>query len=110
MRVHLIKTRTVEEFAAKHASARKSFEEWLYKIKQADWATPQDIKKTFASADILGKGSNRAVFDVGGNNYRIICEYKFGNNYVHVFVCWIGTHAEYDKLCAEGRQYTVHDY
>ena len=27
-----------------------------------------------------------------------------------VMECWIGTHAEYDKLCKQNKQYTVFDY
>ena len=65
------------------------------------------MKQTFGSVDILGKGSQRAVFNVGGNNYRIICKYQFGKTRVHLFVCWIGTHAEYNKLCNDERRYSI---
>lgn len=68
------------------------------------------MKRTFGSLDLLGKGSSRAVFNVGGNNYRIICKYRFGITMVHLFVTWIGTHAEYTKLCDQGKQYTVEQY
>jgi len=74
-------------------------------LKIADWNTPADIKKTFASADLLGNGSNRVVFDVGGNKFRIICKYSFGETQVHLYVKWIGTHAAYSTLCASGKQY-----
>jgi HigB_toxin, RelE-like toxic component of a toxin-antitoxin system len=59
---------------------------------------------------LLGRGSNRVVFDIGGSNYRMICKYAFGEKQVHLFICWIGTHAEYDKLCAGREQYTVTNY
>ena len=57
-----------------------------------------------------GNGSNRVVFDVGGNNYRVICKYWFGITRVHLYVKWIGTHAEYDKICALRKQYNVNEY
>jgi len=79
-------------------------------IKNADWETANEILGTFRSADLLGKGTNRIIFDVGGNNYRILCKYQFGEGMVHLFVLWIGTHAEYDKLCAEEKQYTIEQY
>ncbi|WP_424964445.1 type II toxin-antitoxin system HigB family toxin [Ekhidna sp.] len=41
---------------------------WLEVLRHADWNEPGDIKKTFAKADLLGGGSNRVVFDIGGNN------------------------------------------
>lgn len=110
MKVHLIKAKTVRSFAKDHAPSIQSFEEWIQKIKSADWETSRDMKQTFGSVDLLGKGSSRAVFDVGGNNYRIICKYQFGVTMVHLFVTWIGTHAEYTKLCDQGKQYTIEQY
>ncbi len=110
MRVNLIKQKTIRDFVLENARSKVSFEDWLVKIKFADWQTPEDIKKTFNSADFFGKGSNRIVFDIAGNNYRIICKYGFGENEVHLFVCWIGTHAQYTKLCHRNEQYTVNIY
>ena len=110
MRVHLIKEKTIEDFVLDHARSRPSFQDWTNKVRYADWNTPTDIKSTFGSADFLGKGSNRVIFNVGGNNYRLIGKYHFGKKFVHLFVCWIGTHREYDQLCGNNEQYTVNDY
>lgn len=112
MKVHLIKAKTVRGYAKKHSGSVASFENWINKVKKADWEIPQDMMQTFATTtiDILGKGSSRVMFDVGGNNYRILCKYQFGKKMVHLFVLWIGTHAEYDKLCANGKQYTIEKY
>jgi mRNA interferase HigB len=110
MRVHVIKAKTVREFALNHASSIRSFEQWIDMIRYADWETPDDIKQTFASADILGRGSNRVVFNVQGNHFRIICKYQFGETMVHLFVTWIGTHSEYTELCKKGKQYTIEQY
>jgi mRNA interferase HigB len=110
MKVHLIRKETIENFARQNARSRVSFEEWLTKLKYADWNKPADIIATFGSADLLGNNSNRVVFDIAGNNYRMICKYAFGDKQVHLFVCWIGTHAEYSKLCKLNEQYTVNDY
>jgi mRNA interferase HigB len=110
MNIHLIKEKTIRAFAAQNAASKNSFEDWLSKIRRADWEKPTDVNKTFRTADLLGKGSLRIVFDIGGNNYRMICKYSFGESEVHLFVCWIGTHAEYDKICAEGKQYSINVY
>lgn len=107
MRVHLIKRQTIEQFVAKNARGRSSFQNWLTAIRFADWNKPEDIRKTFGAADLLGNGSERVVFDLAGNNYRLICKYAFGEKQVHLFVCWIGTHAEYSKLCADNQQYLI---
>lgn len=110
MKVHLIKKQTIEDYALGQARSRVSFGIWLSALSGADWNKPEDIKATFGSADILGKSSSRAVFNIGGNNYRMICKYAFGRKQVHLFVCWIGTHAEYDELCDKEEQYTVENF
>jgi len=110
MKVHLIKKDTIEEYAIANARSRPSFRLWLLTVSGADWNDPEDILDTFGSTDLLGNGSSRAVFDIAGNNYRMICHYVFGDKQVHLFVCWIGTHAEYTKLCKENKQYSVSIY
>jgi mRNA interferase HigB len=110
MKIHLIKKQTLEEFAKLQPRSKSSLEDWTEKLKLADWQLPGDMKFTYNTADLLGKSSNRVVFDIGGNNYRMICKYVFGTKQVHLFVCWLGTHAEYDKVCKQGEQYTINLY
>jgi len=110
MKVHLIKKQAIEDYVQKNVRSRASFVVWLSMIKRADWNEPNEIISTFNSADILGRGSDRVVFNIGGNNYRLICKYHFGNTKVHLFVKWISSHAEYTKLCNDGKQYEVNAY
>ena len=93
-----------------NARSKPSFKEWLSALKTADWKKADDIQSTYSSSDLLGRGSNRVVFDIGGNKYRMICKYAFGEKMVHVFICWMGTHAEYDKLNKENKQYIICKY
>ena len=78
MKVHLIKKQTIEDYVISNARSRSSFNVWLTTVKYADWSQPKDILQSYGSSDLLGKGSNRVVFDIGGNNYRMICKYIFG--------------------------------
>jgi len=110
MRVHLIRKETVTGYVQRNARSKPSFAAWLTTVKYADWDMPSDIKDTFGAADLIGGGTNRVVFDVGGNNYRMICKYAFGEKQVHLFICWIGTHTEYDELCRRNEQYTIMNY
>jgi mRNA interferase HigB len=103
MKTHLIKKWTIEQYASLHAGSKSSLTLWLAIVKRCDWNSPQDILGTFASADLLGNGCDRVIFDIGGNKYRMICHYVFGENEVHLF-------AEYTKLCKSNKQYTVSDY
>ncbi|HYE54458.1 MAG TPA: type II toxin-antitoxin system HigB family toxin [Chitinophagaceae bacterium] len=104
MKVHLIKVQTINDYCLSNPASRAGFEEWLGRLKFAEWQLPEDIFATFGSADLLGKGSNRVVFDIAGNAYRMICKFKFGPTMVHLSIKWIGTHAEYDKLCGYGKK------
>ena len=110
MKAHLIKKQTIEGYVKENAQSKSSFAIWLSIIKRVEWNKPNDIIFTFNSADILGNDSERIVFNIGGNKYRMICCYHFGKDRVHLFVKWIGTHAAYPKLCNEGKQYTVNVY
>ena len=110
MKVHLIRKETIEDFVHENARSRPSFEEFMEKLKNADWEKPTDMKETFSATDLLGKGSNRVVFNIGGNSYRMICKYAFGANKVHLFICWMGTHSAYTRLCDDKLQYTASEY
>ncbi|SHI96093.1 mRNA interferase HigB [Tangfeifania diversioriginum] len=110
MKVHLIKQATIEAFTKENSLNKGPFNSWVQIIKYANWNKPQDIVTTFNSADILGKSSNRVVFNIAGNKYRLICKYYFGKSQVHLFIKWIGTHAEYTSLCKNGNQFTVENY
>lgn len=108
MRVHVIKWKSVEEFVTTHVRSKVSFESFKEKIKHSDWNSTNDIQSTFKSADMIK--NDRIVFNIGGNNFRIICTYWFGPNMVHLYLKWIGTHAEYTKLCNKNFQYTIDEY
>jgi len=110
MKIHLIKKESIELYIVANARSRSSFTEFLEKARYADWEKPTDIKSTFTTADLLGKSSNRVVFNIGGNTYRMICKYAFGDKQVHLFICWIGIHAEYTALCNEQLQYKISNY
>ncbi len=110
MRVHLIKMQTIESYILSNSQSKSGFLNWNSILRRADWNEPKDIISAYNSADILGNGTNRVVFNIGGNKYRMICEYFFGFKKVHLYVTWIGTHAEYTKLCRQGLQYKISDY
>lgn len=110
MRVRLIKKKTIANYVLRNANSRNPFDLWIDKLKSADWQNTNDIKETYGSADLIGKRSNRVVFNIGGNNYRMICKYHFGRSYVHLFINWMGTHAKYTELCTAELQYTINLY
>jgi mRNA interferase HigB len=93
-----------------HPDSFVSLNEWMNKVKVSNWRKPDDIRNTFATADLLGNNCSRVIFNIGGNKYRLIVKYYFGEKQVHLFICWIGTHADYNKLCKKEKQYNIHIY
>jgi mRNA interferase HigB len=110
MRIHLVRKETIELYCYRNAGSRQPFSEWLSKIKFAGWEIPEDIMKTFPSADLLGRGTCRIIFDIGGNKYRMIAKFWFDVSKLHLYIKWIGTHAEYTGLCRRNGQYIVDSY
>ena len=60
----------------------------------ARWASPQDVQNRYANASIVS--NNRVVFNIKGNDYRLIVAIAYQMQYV--YVKFIGTHADYDKV------------
>lgn len=80
-----------------HADAKEPLLAWHRHALRADWSRPQDVKADFGSASILRDG--RAVFNIGGNKYRLVVWINYP--YRVVYVRFIGTHAEYDRIDAQ---------
>jgi len=110
VRIHLVKERTVFEYIDSNPDSASGLRNWLIILNGSNWNLPSDILKSSNSADIIGKGTNRVVFNIGGNKFRCICTYSFGSKFVHLFINWIGTHSEYDKICNDKLQYTISIY
>jgi mRNA interferase HigB len=80
-----------------HADTREPLMAWYRQVRVADWAKPADVKRANGSASILNDG--RAVFDIAGNKYRIVVWINYP--YRVVYVRFIGTHRQYDKIDAQ---------
>jgi mRNA interferase HigB len=97
--VRIISTATLKSFYLQptYRQAEQPIKVWVAVTKAASWNNPPDVKKSFNSADILK--NNRVVFDLGGNKYRLIAKISFAVGIV--YVRFIGTHTQYDKIDAD---------
>ena len=91
--MRIISFAAIRNFIAKHADADVALRDWYKKTEKSDWASLSDVKDTFNSADYVG--NDRYVFNIKGNNYRLVAMILFAAK--KVFIRWIGTHKEYDK-------------
>jgi mRNA interferase HigB len=87
----------VEEFARKHADARKSISTWKFTVKKAIWESKQDVLNDFPKAKMIA--NNRARFEIVHNVYRLIIKIDYDDRIVEVR--FIGTHNEYDRIDPE---------
>jgi mRNA interferase HigB len=95
--MHVISRRTLITFWKAHADVEGSLRAWYAEAKSAIWKTPDDIKQRYRSADFLA--SNRDVFNIKGNDYRLVVKIHYNTG--RLYIRFVGTHAEYDKIDAE---------
>lgn len=70
---------------------------WYRHALRADWAEPSDVKQDMRNASILRDG--RVVFNIAGNKYRLVVWINYA--YRLVYIRFIGTHAQYDRIDAQ---------
>jgi len=95
--VRIIAISTLRQFWEVHTDAEEPIKAWYQEARDADWATPHQVKAMYRNANVLG--DNRIVFNIAGNKYRLIV--KFNYPYRIGYVRFIGTHTEYDRINAE---------
>lgn len=83
----------LENFARKHSDVRSQIDAWIEEAEDAEWQTPNDVKKRYVSVSFLA--NNRIIFNLKGNKYRLDVKISFKNQII--LVVRIGTHAEYSS-------------
>jgi mRNA interferase HigB len=98
--MRIIARRTLREFVAKlkgrkdQPALKTALDAWFAETSRAHWASSADVKRRYASASTVG--GDRVVFNIKGNDYRLVVAIDYEKSIV--WVKWIGTHAEYDKI------------
>jgi mRNA interferase HigB len=93
----VVAKRTLKELWETHAASEQYLKTWYDTVLKADWKTPHDVKQAYANASILK--NNRIVFNIKGNDFRLVAKFNFKLQWV--FIRFVGTHEEYDKIDAE---------
>ena len=95
-KVRIISRKVLREFTIKHPQAEQGVDTWYKRVNRISWTTPADVKRDYGTADILP--DNRIVFNINGNNFRLIVRINYHRQ--SVYIRFIGTHAEYDRINA----------
>ena len=94
--MRVISKSTLRDFWIRHSDSEQALKSWYNEADKSAWRSPNDIKEDYPSASILA--DNRIVFNIKGNNYRLIVKINYA--YQMVWIRFVGTHAEYDKIDA----------
>jgi len=84
----------LDNYASKHSDIANALQKWVNIIEEISWKSHAELKFYFPTADYVG--NNRYVFNIKGNNYRIVAVVVFISGILKIR--FIGTHAEYSKI------------
>ena len=77
-----------------HAALKAALDAWFDEVRKARWRSTAEVKRLYATASIVT--ADRLVFNIKGNDYRLVTSVDFEKGIV--WIKWIGTHKEYDKI------------
>jgi len=97
--MRIIARRTLRQFVESRAGhkdqpALKALDAWFDEVRKASWRSTADVKRLYASASIVG--ADRIVFNIKGNDYRLVVAVDFEKAIVSIK--WLGTHRDYDRI------------
>ncbi len=95
--MHVISRKTLTDFGKKYPDAVQALNAWFYEAEAASWKTSAELKEKYRSASIIN--AERVVFNICGNKYRLVIRINYASG--AVFVRFVGTHREYDKIKVE---------
>ena len=88
----------IKEFIARYPLSANALNKWYEEVKNSDWSNFNEVKKTWNTCDFIG--NDRYVFDISGNNYRLIAMIHFKRR--TLYIRKILTHNEYTELNKKG--------
>jgi len=95
--LRVIAKKTLRDFWTKHPDCEQQLKAWYKEAEDAKWKGPNEIRRDYPSASFLE--DNRVVFNIKGNHYRLIVKVNYA--YSMVWIRFVGTHAQYDKIDAK---------
>lgn len=94
--MRIISKKILREFWENHSDSKQQLLSWYRETNDAIWTNPNHIKLIYPSASFLA--NNRVIFNIKGNTYRLIVKVSYAQQIV--WIRFIGTHAQYDKIDA----------
>lgn len=95
--MHVISRKKLCDFWAIHPDAAEALKAWFHEVEAASWKNSAELKGKYGTASIIN--AERVVFNICGNKYRLISRINYLSK--TVFIRFVGTHREYDRVNAE---------
>ncbi|MEZ5289826.1 MAG: type II toxin-antitoxin system HigB family toxin [Vicinamibacterales bacterium] len=95
--MRIIAKKALRDFWGRHPDAEGPLLAWYREAEAESWDSPAKVKQKYGSASIVA--NNRVVFNIKGNTYRLVVKVNYGVRIV--FIRFVGTHAEYDRINVE---------
>jgi len=95
--MRVIAVKTLKFYARKKKDAEQPLFAWYQEVSKAHWKNHNELKQQVGNASIIGE--KRVVFNIHGNKYRLIVDIEYRLQII--FIVWLGTHNEYDKIDAK---------
>jgi len=92
--LRVIAKKILREFWEKYPDSEEQLKSWFQEAEKGAWITPNFIKNEFPNSRLIP--NNRVIFNIKGNHYRLVVRVNY--KYQMVYVRFIGTHPEYDKI------------
>lgn len=90
--MHIISRKALQTFWERHPESQGSLSRWFKIVQRSHFDSFEALRATFPSADKVG---DLIVFNIGGNNYRLVVSIHFNRG--KVYIRQVLTHREYDR-------------
>jgi mRNA interferase HigB len=94
--MRVITKKRLNDFVKQYPDAAPALKFWYDTVTENSFYTAQEVIQIFNTADYVG--NERIVFNIARNKYRLIAKFKFNPRAQVVYIRFIGTHSEYDKI------------
>ena len=99
--MRVISKKSLKTFWEKHPQSQQQLWAWHKEMEEGKWMNHNELKLQYANASVIN--TKRVVFNIHGNSYRLVADFEYKLQLI--FVVWIGTHKEYDKLGIQNIRY-----
>lgn len=108
--MRIIARRTLRDFLQSRSghkdrgALKAALDAWFDEVRKARWTNTAEVKRLYTTASVVT--ADRIVFNIKGNDYRLVASVDFEKGIV--WIKWIGTHKEYDKIDVKEVKYERH--